>query len=165
MKRKLLISALALLSMLGIAGVVQMFWSSLGPSEKAYADIPRFRVPGLKPDEFAYIKDPTALDNWPADLLLLRRHDGSLKVWRIPTRNGVHLLPDIHWWQVGNACPRFEPNIQSGVIECVGLDLGEWGRKNYRWNLDGKNIAGLVDDLWEIKGREDGNEFVLGSRR
>ena len=149
------------LSLIGIGGVAKIFLSSLEPSDRAYAEIPRFYLPALKPEEFVYIKDPTALDNWPSDLLLVRRSDGSLKAWRIPTRNGIHLLPDLHWWREGAPCSRFEPNFQSGMIECIESERGEWARKAYRWSLDGKNITGQADDMWEIRGREDGNEYVL----
>lgn len=161
MKRGVLISTVVLLALIGIAGIARLFLSSLKPSERAYAEIPRVRLPVLGPGEFTYINDPTALDNWPSDLLLVRRRDGSLKVWIIPTRNGVHLLPDVHWWRQGNSCPRFEPDFQTGVIACIGSEFGEWANQAYRWDLNGKNINGQADDMQEIRGREDGGEFVF----
>jgi hypothetical protein len=165
MKRILLISATALLIMLGVGGVAFLFLTSLNPSERAYAAIPHIRLPVLGPEQFAYIKDPTALDNWPSVLLIVRRRDASLGVWRIPTRDGNVQLPDIHWWRQGQTCPRFEPDFRSGVIGCVGGDLGEWGRHAYRWDLEGRNIGGQVDDMPAVRGREEGGEYVLTPNR
>jgi len=111
MKRKLLVSLVVLALLIGIAAVAQIFLSSLNPSDRAYANVPRIRLPALKPEAFAYVSDPTALDNRPTELLLVRRRDASLKVWRIPTRDGIHFLPDIHWWREGIPCQRFEPDF------------------------------------------------------
>jgi len=165
MKRKLLAALVVFVMLAGGAVVARMFLSSLNPSERAFAEIPRIRLPVLKPESFAYVRDPTALDNWPADLLLLRRRDASLSVWRVPTKDGVHLLPDIRWWRAGVPCQRFEPDFRTGIIECIEPELGEWARKMYRWDLDGRNISGQADDMWEIRGREDGDEFVFAPRR
>jgi hypothetical protein len=165
MKRKLLVSLVFLALLVGIAVVGRMFLSSLNPSDRAYAEIPRIRLPALKPEAFAYVRDPVGLDNQPTQLLLVRRRDASLKVWRISTKDGIHLLPDIHWWREGAPCLRFEPNFQSGIIECIESEQGEWARQVYRWDLNGRNISGQVDDMWEIKGREDGDEFVFAPGR
>lgn len=165
MKRILLISATALLIMLGVGGVAFLFLTSLKPSERAFAAIPHIRLPVLEPEQFAYIKDPTSLDNWPSVLLIVRRQDASLSVWRIPTRDGNVQLPDIYWWRQGQTCPRFEPDFRTGVIGCMGADFGEWGRHAYRWDLDGKNISAQVDDMPAVRGREDGGEYVLTPNR
>ncbi|MBV1775374.1 hypothetical protein KSF73_06560 [Burkholderiaceae bacterium DAT-1] len=161
MSRRALILITSLLALIALAGVISLFASSLKPSENAYATLARVSIANLQPESFAYVPDPAALDHRPADLLLIKRKDGSLSVWRVPVRDGLHVMPDIHWWRPGPVCKRFEPDFGAGTIECKDNDLDAWQRQTYRWRLDGKHETGQVDDMWAVNGEVAGSDFVI----
>ncbi len=164
-QRSLPILAMATCSFVALIGVCTPFVSSFWPSERANAAIPRVQMPQLNPSEFVFVDEPSAMFNWPSQALFVRNPDGRLNVWRIPVIDGVHGLPDIHWWQRGQSCKRFTPDFTSGTIGCRDRSLYEWAQKNYLWNLDGKNLVGYVDDLERIDGIEVAGEYLLTKPR
>lgn len=167
MKPRHLASMLIALTLFGMGVIGYVAHASLQPSEQAKANRPRVVLPALEPAQFAYIADPMAADNWPSHLLVVRKPDGDLRVWRMPLRNGLHSLPDVHWWQQGPTCQRFEPDFTTGTIACRDANLGSWGSEPYRWNLDGKNL-GLsrhVDDMDTVEGALSADEYVFADGR
>ena len=164
-RRRLLV---ALYGLLGVA-VMAVLWllgSSLAPSARAQAERPRVTLPPLAAGEFAYIPDPTSLDYFPTELLVLRKPDGAWRIWSIPSKDGVRSLPDIHWWQRGPNCLRLEPDVQVGVIACTAPADSRSSVENYRWDLNGRHIGRHfhVDDMMEVKGEMSGTYYVFAPR-
>ena len=164
-RRRLMAAFLGLLSV----AVLAVFWllgGSLAPSARALAERPRVTLPPLAAGEFVYIPNPTSIDHLPTELLVLRKPDGAWRLWQIPTRNGVPVMPDIHWWRAGPACPKFEPDFQQGVIACLSATDSGWDRADFLWDLDGRHLARAyrVDDMLKVEGEVSGTDFVFSAR-
>lgn len=136
---------------MGVALFASVGWlavQSLGPSEAAMANRPTIHLPRLAPGEFRYIRDPLATAEWPSDLLVLRKPDGHVRVFRIPLLKGLHALPDVHWWKAGWGCKQFVPDFQAGVVACFDPDASHWVR-GLAWSLDGQFLgqSPRMDDM------------------
>ena len=164
-RRRLLTACFGLLGVAALA-VLWLLGSSLAPSARAQAERPRVTLPPLAAGEFAYISDPTSWDYYPTELLVLRKPDGAWRIWSVPSKEGVRILPDGHWWRRGPGCLRLEPNFQTGVIACQQAKDAHLSLEAYRWDLDGRNIGKIyrVDDMLDVKGEISGAEFVFAAR-
>lgn len=164
-RRRLLMAFYGLLGV-AVMAVLWLFGSSLAPSARAQAERPRVTLPALAAGEFAYIPDPTSLDYFPTELLVLRKPDGAWRIWSIPSQDGVRSLPDGHWWRRGPDCIRLEPSFQTGVIACRQAKDTQVSLEAYRWDLDGRNIGKIyrVDDMLEVKGEMLGTNYVFAPR-
>jgi hypothetical protein len=116
----------------------------------------------LKPGQFVFVKNPVALDNWPTDMLFVRKLNRELDVWEVPVKDGKHVLPDLQWWRQGPLCTRFIPDFDTQKISCEDLNLGEWAKQNYQWDINGKNLGKSgVKDMMRMHGIEENDEYVL----
>lgn len=147
-----------------IAGVVAAlpFVLSMYPTPKAYADRPRVKIPELRPGQYAFVHSP----RWRSeDWLFVRRPDGQLNVWRIPVRDGAHLMPDCYWWRAYTPCEQFAPQFEKGVIVC-SAKMPEWAAETYVWSLDGKALhpQACVPDMEPVIGFDEFGDYVAGKR-
>lgn len=163
MSRRHLVIALASTASIGIVVAVVMACASLAPSERAKAARPSVPLPHLTASQFTYIADPTVIDSWPSELLVLRKPDGMLRVIRIPTIQGHKALPDVHWWKPGLSCARLEPDFSAQSIYCLDSGLPEWAKTRYRWDLDGKYLGdpGQADSMDMVIGEVIAGDFVF----
>ena len=163
-KRALTIATSAFLG-LACSVLLLTFGASLAPTERAEAGLPRVAIPQLKPGEYAYVNDPGAYEDWPADLLFVRRQNGELDVWLVPRKDGTHAMPDYHWWRPGLACETFTPDFRSNTIACRDSDISPWFREAYVWSLDGKNVSGQVTDMVKVEGYVQLGDYVIVKRK
>jgi hypothetical protein len=136
---------------------------AMAPSEATLANRPSVFVPPLAPGEFNYLTDPLAIPSWPSELLAVRQRDGRLKVFRIPMIEGLHAIPDVHWWKPAWPCNHLEPNFELGIIHCRDAQAGEWVR-SLTWSLDGRFLGRemKMDDMSVATEQgEVGHELLL----
>lgn len=153
--------ALFLMLCIGLIALSIPFFSTFKPSEAAFAKLPRVNIESIPNGGFRFADDPLSEDRLPSRLLMIRKLDGQLRVFKVPFREGQVGLPDIHWWQVGRLCPKFEPDFAKGDIACRSAPIGQWASENYRWTLDGKNKIGFVDNMDIVKGTEESGYFAF----
>lgn len=161
MSRTTLLRITLVAGLLALGLCLTPFVSSFSPSERAHAVRPRVALPELAPGQFAYVADP----RYPGiDLMFVRKPNGHLNVWYVSVRDGVHLLPDFHWWRPGRPCKNLSPQFDKGVITCADSDLPEWYKSNYLWTLDGKALSQNTTDMLPSIGNEEMGDFVFGKR-
>lgn len=150
-----------LLCVMGI-GTLFVLLDSLAPSESAYANAPAVKLPALSAGQFQFVDDPYSFENSPSRLMLVRRLDGSLKVWRVPIAGDAYRLPDFHWWQSdGPLCRQLAPDFRSGIVSCGDHDSSGWAFTQARWDLNGKNLTGQLDDMMEVRGQARSGYFYF----
>jgi len=163
MKRPVLIRTAIALFVLGMIGLGGLFAASLSPSEKALSERARGRIPDLKPGQFAYVKSPQGDSE---DWMFVRRLNGELNVWHIPTKNGRHVMGDMHWWSADAPCNNFGPRFEAGVINCADEEFSDERRKHYSWTLDGKSldVRQGYRDMIPVIGFEETGAYVVGKK-
>jgi hypothetical protein len=129
---------------------------------KAYAELPRFTLPPLEPGSYIYVTHPWSSPSWPETILVVKRTDGRLNLWRIATVDGHYLMPDRSWWRIGGMCRDLSPDFAAETISCKDPDAP---RKfdHYVWSLDGqrRTDAWWVPDLMPIRGKQELGQIVL----
>ncbi|UTW46364.1 hypothetical protein KFE80_05650 [bacterium SCSIO 12696] len=152
--------------LIGIAFIAIPFLGSLKPSQKAYADRLRVDVSHLNEGEVWISELPTLGEfssGYEFKLLFFKGVGDELQVWRVLVKDGMVFMPDIHWWRPGYLCKNFgifasEPE----VLTCLDKEVPEWWQKHWRWNVSGKNIEQMVDDMEPARGGVEGKYFVYG---
>jgi hypothetical protein len=170
MRKRVLQIAVASMVLLGMGFAAMPFLFSLRPSAKAYAELPRVALPPLAPNSYAYVEDPLASPQLPSAILVVKRGDGTLNLWWVPTAEGGHRLPERHWdnnW--GYICRDLSPDFVSETIYCKDSDVPDWIGHHHRWSLDGEALSGerRIPDMEPIPGVRKFGDFVLfhpGSR-
>jgi hypothetical protein len=121
---------------------------TLSPSAAAEASRPSVRIPHLSLGAFGYIADPLSSDTWPSELLVIRDRTGKVTVFRIPMTDGLHALPDVHWWKAGWPCSRLEPDFATSRIRCHDAEASDWIR-SLAWSIDGRFVGAelKMDDM------------------
>ncbi len=171
--RRALTIATSLLIFAGLAALGFAMLQSLTPSDRAEWELQRFDTADIRPGTFRIAADQpiSALANgYQWSLLIVRLRDGSVKVWKVPVKDGKVGMPDLHWWRPTFDCEHFGPLITNGLIDeskpmqCHDKPLpSDWWAENWRWDLDGKHLgAGPVDDMEPAAGVMDGWYFVYG---
>jgi hypothetical protein len=169
-RRKLLVKGTVIIGLVGLSLTMIPFIMSLSPSPKADAALPRINVNQLAPGQFLYQKHPIPgklYNGYEWSILIYKKYDGSIKVWNLQTKNGGIGMPDIHWWRFIMDCQDFGPTKVNGQvdenlsIQCRDKSVSDWWRKQWAWDIDGKNVEGMVDDLEVTKGRVEGDYFVF----
>ncbi len=146
----------------GIGFATWPFVSYLQPNAKAYAGLPRFELPQLEHNSYLYVAHPFSSSDWPSEILVVKRGDGTLDLWHIPKVQGKYALPDGHWWRPGPSCSDLSPDFSTRSIYCKDPGAPEW-TKAYRWGLDGKALtdAAWVPDLERVPGKQELGDVVL----
>jgi hypothetical protein len=162
MSRKLITLLTAVMSVVMLAAVAYAFKSSMNPSERSLNALPRVPIPKLEPSQFRFVHNPLAYENWSFDILFVRKGNGVIDAWEIPTMDGKVILPDLQWGRQGPLCNRLVPDFNAGTIYCEDARLSHWAKQNYRWNMDGKNMSHQgVADMMHVHGVEENGEYVL----
>jgi peptidoglycan/LPS O-acetylase OafA/YrhL len=61
-----------------------VFFGGLAPSDRSEANRPELVVPSLQVNQFVWLSNPTATEQWPSQILALRDASGALHTWEIP---------------------------------------------------------------------------------
>jgi hypothetical protein len=146
---------------IGLIALLLVFFSTFKPSEAAFAKLPIVNIQAVPNGGYSFVDDPLSEQRMPSRLMMVRKLDGQLRVFRVPFRDGQVGLPDIHWWQLGELCSKFEPDFIKGDIACRSDNIRKWASENYRWTLDGKNIIGYVDNMETVHGTEQSGQFAF----
>jgi hypothetical protein len=146
---------------IGLIALSIPFFSTFKPSQAAFAKLPSVKIGTIPNGGHSFVDDPLSEDRIPTRLMMVRKLDGQLRVFKVPFRDGQVVLPDIHWWKQGLLCVKFEPDFAKGDISCSSGYSGKWASENYRWTMDGKNILGFVDDMDEVRGTEEAGQFAF----
>ena len=160
---------------MGIAGLVYLavpFVRSLSPSAEAVANLPHVDISMVAPGTIVLLKHPKPFALWNGytnSVLVYRRIDASVVAWEVPAKDGAVGLPDLRWWRPIYACENFGPVYRDGLVdeskplECHDLKMpSEWWAEQWRWNTEGKNLLGMVDDMPRAEGTIHGKYFVIG---
>lgn len=161
------------LAVIGILGAAIPFLRSMEPSAKAIAALPRVKITGLNVGSYrSQVSSEKYADTsgWTWKVLLYRKSETTIKAWRIPTRNGAVGMPDLHWWRPFFKCEEFGPTLVNGVVDeslpikCHDESASDFWRNEWKWDIDGKNLGTMVDDLNSIDGTIEGEFFVFSGR-
>lgn len=152
------------LLLFGMVAAAAPFILSLRPNAKAFAALPRVKLPELGPNSYAFLKDPLSISRWPTEILVVRLADGNLNSWVIPTERGRYRLAEYHWYYpFGYLCADLSPDFQTETIHCKDEDAPEWVRQDYRWSLDGLTVSSssYIPDLQPFPGVEILGDIVF----
>lgn len=172
--RVILKRAVIAVILLGVGFVATPFVLSLNPSQKAYADLPSIDLSLLEEGQYKVLNHPAMAEfssglGWA--VLIYRKQNGQLRVWRLPRRNGAILMPDLTWRRAMYECREFGPTMVNGQIDetlpiqCHDKDVDEWWADRWQWDIEGRNLSGQVDDMEAVVGVEEAGYFVIGKRR
>jgi hypothetical protein len=175
-KRKLLVSAIVLMVIVGFSFAAFPFVAALSPSMRANAEITSININDMKPGSYKIATHSGSVEyfrGYKSSVMLVKRLDGHIDAWRLSTRNSEVGLPDYHWWQVYFDCKDFGPTLVNGVIDetkpiCCRDDLERrYGITNnrWKWSIDGKALVNYLDDLDRIEGTVKGGYYVLCQAR
>ncbi len=171
-RKKTLTAIVVLLSMFGMAFVATPFFSSLQPSKKANSALPRVDVSNIEPGSFEIIDHPLYEDifngfGW--GLIILRSAEGKFYFWDVPTKEGAVGMPDLLWVRPFYLCQMFGPTIENGIVDeskpivCHDEDLpSKWWAERWRWDIRGKALDPMMEDLRTTRGILDGKYFIVG---
>lgn len=164
-RKKVLAISTSCVITVGVILAMTPFVSSLKPSARADAQLKRFEMSRLEVEDLSILSGPSlgeVFDGYEIKLLGYRSSDGSLKVWQVPAKNGDVGMPDLHWCRPIHSCSRLSViDIGKGAtISCVDEDIPDWWAKEWRWDLNGVNLGGMVDDLVEATGVVENGYFV-----
>ncbi|NRA84629.1 MAG: hypothetical protein HRU22_12925 [Gammaproteobacteria bacterium] len=149
MRRKFLKHSVLLMLCVGIVLISLAFIQSLTPSEKARSVRSEHDISTLNNGEYRF--DVFGRENlWAQKVLLLKTNAGELFVYVLPSNEEGIPLPE-HWWGFGNnmhLCKDFRPTITiDGNIKCHDIDMPDWGKDAWIWDLNGKSRTFWVADL------------------
>jgi hypothetical protein len=161
------------LAFIGIVALSVPFILSLNPSERVDASLPRVDLSSLEPGRHRTVRNPKLPEYYDGivwSVLLIKKKDGQVKAWVIPTKNNTVMMPDIHWWRPMTPCETFGPTKLNGLIDeeapikCHDDSVPEWWADKWQWSIDGKNLSDQVDDMEPAVGVVEHGYFVLGKR-
>jgi hypothetical protein len=158
--RKAIARSVIGLLIIGATLTVVPFCSSLQPSARAGASLPRLNVASLQPGSFQI--RPMSKD---FVFLLLKDYDSSLHLFWLP-RNyaGRVLLPDRNPWS-GPECNNFGPDLTNGrmapdgMLRCQDIGADDW-RTSYRWTYSGHRLGAGQSDLTSVRFKIEGSDIV-----
>jgi hypothetical protein len=156
-------SLLALSAVGTVAGGAVVFQSLL-PSAGTDAALPRVPTSSIQPGAYQFVPDIYAQGQQQDQIMFVRTHDGQLYAWWVPVRDGLHRLPDHHWWKPGIPCRELRPDFEAKVIRCLDTALPDWAKERYRWRLDGKSLSDQAPNMEAIPGVEESSHFVFHKR-
>jgi hypothetical protein len=171
-KKRLLIIVTFIMFAIGMTLLSVPFTSSLGLSEKSDALLERIDLTEIQRGTYTFAKHPgyeAKLHNgYFLSVLIYKKHNGDVKVWSIPTKNGNVGMPDVHWWKPVYECRNFGPTMIDGLadesneIKCHdnSSEVGNWP-DIWHWDINGKNKINKYSDLQETVGTVEGNYFVF----
>lgn len=171
--RKLLVAAVLIVGLTGLAFVSIPFMGSLNPSALAKTRLEAWKeppLPDLNPGQVvirqnfrSYRRDyPNGgwSPIWGQRDLLIRDHDGDFHSFRLPTWNGAVILPRVFWGQWEAECQDFGPVIQEGIlseettIQCNDSVPEPWGPFDAKWLIDGTSLTKPYPDLPLLRCRK-----------
>ena len=164
-----------LITIVALVGVVFFsipFIRSMLPSERAVSNLPHVNISAISPGQFVLLEHPRPYEIWKGyllSILVYRRSIDSVIVWEVPARGGSVGMPDRHWWRPFYDCENFGPTFINGVVDesqpikCHDSTMpSKWWSEHWQWSIEGKNLAGFVDDLKRAEGEIHGEYFVIG---
>lgn len=104
-------------------------------------------------------------------ILFLRKKDSALEAWDIPVKNGSVGMPDLKWWRPTYECKEFGPSFvgvninEQAPIKCHDQEIPEWWASEWQWNINGKSLGKMVEDMAPTNGTLEGKYFVVGKPR
>jgi hypothetical protein len=171
-RKKLLIATVVLFSILGMVFVATPFVSSLQPSKKAEAALARVDISNIEPGSFKIMDHPAygeLYNGFEWSLIIFRATDGQFYFWDVPTKDGAVGMPDLFWVRPFYPCQMFGPTIENGFVDesmpiiCHDSELpSKWWAMRWRWDVRGKALDSMMEDLQVTRGIVDGKYFVIG---
>ena len=171
-RKKFLIGACSLLILIGLFGAASPFVSSLTPSAKALADLPRIDISNIEPGTMVL---PSSYkyevgSRYKYRILIYRNLAGEFKFWNVITKNGHVMMPDLKWWRPFYECKSFGPTKVGGSVDesqpikCHDAGIEKYWAAQWQWDTNGKNLGNEVADMQTQQGTIEGNYFVLGKK-
>ena len=78
-------------------------------------------------------------------------------------------MPDLLWVRPFYLCQMFGPTIENGIVDeskpiiCHDEDLpSKWWAERWRWDIRGKALDPMMEDLRTTRGILDGKYFIVG---
>jgi hypothetical protein len=170
-RRQVIVSVVAVVSIVGIGFSAIPFISALKPSASAGATLPHIEISNLLPGTYRF--EPYPLKNrFFLEMLILRDFDKRIFVYWIPKSNEGFIMPDIHWWRWGGTCLNFGPDsvhgklVKEGLIQCHDKNISDFSQSSeWKWTYQGKNLGKYTDDMEGPPFNLEGNYVVIGKRR
>lgn len=145
------------------------FFGSLKPSARSNAELSRYDISGIPAGTLAIPDGPILgelFNGYKLKLLVYRSNSGQITAWRVPVKNGLVGMPDLHWFKPVHACQdlRVIGEGESRSIACLDQNVSDWWLNEWRWSLNGINLGSMVDDLDTAVGMVEGKLFVYAKR-
>ena len=170
--RKLLTIGTITILLLGLVFVATPFIKSFAPSAKAISKISRIDISEIQEGNYKFFDHPTLASSstgYKWAIMAYKKSDDSLKTWNIPMQGSSVGMPDLRWWrQPIENCKNFGPTLIKDVIDetkpikCHDKKLPpQWWVDEWQWDIDGKSLGRMGDDLMPTKGVIEGDFFVF----
>ncbi|GAB2191634.1 hypothetical protein MAH1_32420 [Sessilibacter sp. MAH1] len=166
MRKKLLWSAVLIISFVGIGFLLSLFGGALNPPANAGENLPRINISALEPGGII-TQDAGYEGWWNVRYIIFKNYNSEISVFVVPLREGLVDMPDLRWWRRGPKCKNFGPTIFNGKVvpnshfKCHDPELNEWLATENVWSLDGTNLGTLTDDMKKVKFKIKGNDILL----
>lgn len=170
-RKKALTIGMILISILGLVLVTTPFIGSLRPNARGAAALPRIDISHIKPGTFELVPHPgygAYFNGYDWSLFIYRAVDGHFLFWDVPTKDGAVGMPDLRWWRPFHQCHNFGPTFvddsvdEAQPITCHDSELpSQWWADQWKWDINGKAIGSMVDDMQSTRGSVKGKYFVF----
>ena len=168
-RRRVLVFMTAAVGLSGFALAMKPFIESMNPTDRAVANLPHIDISNIEPGGYRYVS--TGRDwGFESEWLIIRDTEGEIYVYTIPLQDGKYLMPDLSWFRPGGFCVEFGPEMISevvtkdSVIKCHDIEMYDWGRKEWRWTLDGKNLGEHTNDMYSPKFSVNNDKLIIGKK-
>jgi hypothetical protein len=117
-----------------------------------------------------YTPKHVGFNDWILQVFVYRKLDGTLKVWRVPTKNDSVGMPDLHWWRPMLECENFGPTKVNGMVDetlpikCHDKETSEFWGTEWQWTIEGENMGKRVEDMDFVSGSVEGEFYVFQGR-
>lgn len=152
-RRVLLIAVFALVG-IGSCVVAIPFVKSWSVTDRTRAAAVLVNVADLKPGQWK------SIDGRGERIFVVRQPTGRMVVLGVPLRNGVVMMPDIHWWHPEYPCVDFSLSVFDGQVtsasrfQCRALTATQdWAKGYWIWDSEGRTVGrpgNFIDDIPSI---------------
>ena len=144
------------------------FVRSLNPTPRADAALPRIDIESVKPGHYSIKTIGREFHGYSCGLLVYKRLDGFVRAWKLLVMDGAVGMPDIHWWRPMFECRNFGPGVANDTVNeelpimCRDPEMpSQLMSQEWRWDINGRRLGKMTDDLEAVSGIVDGKYFVV----
>lgn len=165
MRKKLLSTITALFGIMALVATCTPFIMSLKPAANSGENLPRIDIANMAANSIKHY-DNSAQSPLGQRYIIYKNNENLITVFTVPIEQGKVLMPDLKWGRRGASCNNFNPTlkgvkvVENSHFRCQSNEESEWWRKENRWDLTGKNLGQMTEDISTIQYSLEGKYLV-----